>query len=85
MIGAEVQFLPAPCIVDSSEAAKVIRLDPSIRQTMEFFGSLTLALVGIDAIEPSDLLASSGNVNSGEDARKLQAAEAVVDIAARFF
>ncbi len=85
MINAEVRFLPAPCIVGSSDAGNVLLLDPSIRQTMELFCGLTMALVGIGAIEPSDLFASSGNVYSDEDAEMLQAAGAVGDIAARFF
>jgi len=85
MIDAQVRFLPAPCIVGSSDAGAVLLRDPSIRQTMELFGSLTMALVGIGALEPSDLLASSGNVYSDEDAGKLRAAGAVGDIAARFF
>jgi DNA-binding transcriptional regulator LsrR (DeoR family) len=48
------------------------------------FDQLTVALVGIGAVEPSGLLARSGNVFSPEDRAAIAAAGGVGDIALRF-
>jgi hypothetical protein len=40
----------------------VLLKDPYVQQTVRLFGKLTIALVGIGSIEPSSLVASSGNV-----------------------
>jgi len=46
---------------------------------------VTLALVGIGAVEPSKLLAASGNVFSPQELKSLSARGAVGDICLRFF
>jgi DNA-binding transcriptional regulator LsrR (DeoR family) len=59
--------------------------DPFIRQALDSFDQITLALVGIGALEPSKLLASSGNVFSEEELEMLRDCKAVGDICLRFF
>ncbi len=44
--------------------------DPFVRETMDLFGSITLAIVGIGAVEPSELLARSGNIFSSREPRR---------------
>jgi DNA-binding transcriptional regulator LsrR (DeoR family) len=46
---------------------------------------VSMALVGIGAVEPSKLLASSGNVFSSEELEMLRSRGAVGDICVRFF
>lgn len=46
---------------------------------------MTLALVGIGAVEPSKMLASSGNVFSSDELKLLSSRGAVGDICLRFF
>src|SRR6185437_10693811 len=55
-------FLPVPGVTGSPEARSVLLDDPYVRSTLDLFDHVTLALVGIGALEPSKLLASSGNV-----------------------
>jgi DNA-binding transcriptional regulator LsrR (DeoR family) len=52
---------------------------------MSLFDQVTIALVGIGTLEPSGLLASSGNIFSPEELNMLRAAGAVGDICLRFF
>jgi len=58
---------------------------PVLRRTMRLMETVSLALVGIGAIEPSRLLGASGNVFSSEELEVLRAHGAVGDICLRFF
>jgi DNA-binding transcriptional regulator LsrR (DeoR family) len=78
-------FLPAPGVAGSAEAARVYMEDPFVRSAAERFGHVSLALVGIGAIEPSRLLASSGNIFNEDELALLRARGAVGDICLRFF
>jgi len=64
---------------------RVMLEDPYVQQAMGLFRSLTLALVGIGAVEPSKLLAASGNVFSPRELQSLRDRGAVGDICLRFF
>jgi DNA-binding transcriptional regulator LsrR (DeoR family) len=59
--------------------------DRFVREAVQLFPKVTLALVGIGATEPSRGLASSGNVFSPQELRSLVARGAVGDICLRFF
>jgi DNA-binding transcriptional regulator LsrR (DeoR family) len=78
-------FLPAPGVVGSEETAQVIAEDVFVKEAMVLFDHVTLALVGIGTVEPSKLLASSGNRFSAEELDQLRAIGAVGDICMRFF
>ena len=52
---------------------------------MSLFGKLTIALVGIGSIEPSSLVASSGNVFSTKELQEIRDRGAVGDICLRFY
>jgi DNA-binding transcriptional regulator LsrR (DeoR family) len=85
LIGASAVLLQAPGVVGSAEARRVLVRDPSMREASELFEHLDLALVGIGSMEPSRLLASSGNVFSPEERAELIRQGAVGDICFRFF
>ena len=59
--------------------------DRYVQEATALFKSVTLALVGIGAVEPSKLLAASGNVFSAQELKSLSERGAVGDICLRFF
>lgn len=85
LTGAEPRLLPVQGVAASEEAKGVMLADPFVRETMELFGAISLAIVGIGAIEPSELLARSGNVFSRQELTALTDAGAVGDLSLRFF
>ena len=85
LVRGEVTFLPAPGLVDSAEVRQVLLNDSSIREVIQSFREITLALVGIGTVEPSPLLASSGNIFSDEELDMLREHGAVGDVLYRFF
>lgn len=85
LTGAEPRLLNAPGVAQSREAKLVLVSDPYIRETMDLFGKVTLSIVGIGAVEPSRMLARSGNVFSANELTDVAEAGAVGDISLRFF
>jgi len=85
LVGGTAVFLPAPGIVGSEAARQVLLDDVYVRQALELFDQVTLALVGIGAIQPSSLLAASGNIFSEEELQLLKNNNAVGDILLHFF
>ncbi len=85
LVRGEAHFLPVPGIVDSARAAKVLLQDSNVSNTLALFEKVTLALVGVGTLEPSSLVASSGNIFSKEELKSLQNQGAVGDICLRFF
>jgi len=85
LTGAQPRLLLVQGITSSREAKLVMLADPVVRETLNLFGRLTLAIVGIGAVEPSELLARSGNVFSKQELAMLNEAGAVGEISFRFF
>lgn len=85
LINGQPTLLSAPGIVGTVDARRVLAEDPFVREAMAKFDHVSLALVGIGAVEPSRLLASSGNTFSSEELESLQSLGAVGDICLRFF
>lgn len=85
LTGAEAHLLSAPGVAQSREAKLVLLSDPYVRETTDLFGKITLAIVGIGAIEPSSMLARSGNVFSSRELAEIAEAGGVGDMSLRFF
>ncbi|MCB1621298.1 MAG: sugar-binding transcriptional regulator [Thiothrix sp.] len=85
LTGAEPRLLTSQGVAQSREAKLVILGDPYVRETMELFGRISLAIIGIGAVEPSSMLARSGNVFSANELADLAEAGAVGDMSLRFF
>jgi DNA-binding transcriptional regulator LsrR (DeoR family) len=85
LLRAEATLLPAPGIVGSREARGVLTEDVFVARAMRYFTQITVALVGIGTVEPSSLLASSGNIFSAAELESLRLAGAAGDICLRFF
>lgn len=78
-------LLPVPAVVSGLDTRQLYLQDPFVCETIERFDSVTLALVGIGSLEPSELLASSGNVFSPQELQALRDQGAVGDICLRYF
>lgn len=85
LMHGRAMFLPAPGVVGSEEMAQVIKEDVFVKEALGLFEHVTLALVGIGTVEPSKLVASSGNRFSAEELDHLRTLGAVGDICMRFF
>jgi DNA-binding transcriptional regulator LsrR (DeoR family) len=85
LIGGEATLLPAPGVVGSRSARDVLLKDRFVKEALDVFDKVTIALVGIGATEPSRALASSGNIFSPQELKVLAGKGAVGDICLRFF
>ena len=85
LLGGLATLLPAPGAVGSAEARRVMLKDRYVQEAMALFKSITVALVGIGAVTPSKMLATSGNVFSARELKSLSDRGAVGDICLRFF
>jgi DNA-binding transcriptional regulator LsrR (DeoR family) len=85
LVQGQAILLPVPAVVGGLETRQLFLQDPFVCETIDRFHSVTLALVGIGDVEPSDLLASSGNVFSEQELRALRELGAVGDVCLRFF
>jgi DNA-binding transcriptional regulator LsrR (DeoR family) len=85
LTGAEAQLLSAPGVAQSREAKLVLLSDPYVRETMDLFGKISLAIVGIGPVAPSSMLSRSGNVFSEREHAQIESAGGIGDISLRFF
>jgi DNA-binding transcriptional regulator LsrR (DeoR family) len=85
LTGARPTFLLAPGIATSVVAREALTTDRFVREALDGLADVTLALVGIGALEPSSLLQSSGNIFSAPELEALGERGAVGDICLRFF
>jgi len=85
LVNGKATFLPAPGIVGSQASLDVLLADPYVQEATALFDQVSLALVGIGAVAPSELLAESGNIFSDEELDILRSAGAVGDILLHFF
>jgi DNA-binding transcriptional regulator LsrR (DeoR family) len=85
LVGGEAVYLPSPGINGSEAALQVMLGDYYIQNVVQSFSQVTMVLVGIGAIEPSRLLADSGNSFTQAELDLLRREGAVGDILLRFF
>ncbi len=85
LVGAVPTFIPAPGLVGSPAVRDSLLNDPAMESIAAAWSSLTMALVGIGSIQPSQLLQASGNAVPVEDQQRLVEAGAVGDVCHRFF
>lgn len=85
LVGGAPIYLPAPGVLGSAEAREVLLADAYVHEAIALFDQVTTALVGIGAIEPSKLLASSGNIFGAHELELLRSKGAVGDVLLRFF
>jgi DNA-binding transcriptional regulator LsrR (DeoR family) len=83
--GAQPVFFPAPGFVRTQAARDAILDDPSIQAITQQWSGLSMVLVGIGSLQPSDLLRDSGNAVPTDVIEQLRSEGAVGDICLRFF
>ena len=85
LVNGTAVFLPAPGIVGSEAALRILLEDHYVKEVTQLFDHITTALVGIGSVEPSKLLDLSGNVFTKEEQEFLRSHGAVGDILLRFY
>ena len=85
LTNAAPRLLPTQGVAGSAAARRALVGEPFVRETLAQFSSITMALVGVGAVEPSKLLADSGNVFTAHELRELSRLGAVGDICLHFF
>ncbi|GAB3612514.1 sugar-binding transcriptional regulator [Humibacter ginsengisoli] len=85
ILGADPVYVQAPGVVASSAIRDSLLGDPSMQEVARHWRDLTMAVMGIGSIEPSDILAVSGNAFAASDRERLIADGAVGDICHRIF
>lgn len=83
--GAEPMFLSTPAVLDSATARDSLVNDSTVADVLQLWDRLSVALVGIGDVEPSDLIRESGNIIDPEVVSELAADGAVGEICFRFF
>lgn len=83
--GAEPVLLPTPGVLGTASARLALMADPTVANVTEVWSRLTLALVGVGALEPSDLARESGNAFPERERVLLREAGAVGDVCFRFY
>ncbi|HSL42196.1 MAG TPA: sugar-binding transcriptional regulator [Anaerolineales bacterium] len=85
LVNGEAIYLPVSGVLATEAARDILVADEVAQQAIRLFDHVTTALVGIGAIDPSPLLAQSGNIFSPEELDLLRQEKAVGDILLRFF
>lgn len=83
--GGEPKFFHAPGIVGSRATRDALMEDPYISELAQEWRNLSVLLAGIGSLNPSELLAASGNAVPEQEMEALRAAGAVGDVCLRYF
>lgn len=84
-VGGTPVAVQAPGIVADRAMRDALLADTSMQGVLRRWSALTVAIIGIGSIEPSDVLRVSGNAFAPDDRSALLAAGAVGDICHRVF
>ena len=85
LVNGDAVYLPVTGVLATEAARDILMADEVAQQAIRLFDHVTTALVGIGAIEPSPLLAQSGNIFAPQELDLLRQEKAVGDILLRFF
>jgi DNA-binding transcriptional regulator LsrR (DeoR family) len=85
LVNGDAVYLPVSGVLATEAARDILIADEVAQQAIRLFDQVTTALVGIGAIEPSPLLAQSGNIFAPQELDLLRQEKAVGDILLRFF
>jgi len=85
LVNGEAIYLPVSGVLATEAARDILVADEVVQQAITLFDHVTTALVGIGAIDPSPLLAQSGNIFAPQELDLLRQEKAVGDILLRFF
>lgn len=83
--GASPIFVPSPGLVGSPALQQALLADPGVHSVQQAWAEITVSLVGIGSLQPSQLLRRSGNSLSPEEQEELRHSGAVGDVCLRYF
>jgi len=83
-LGGQILLLSSPLIVNSPEAAALLRAQPAIERTLRVARNADIALVGIGGISPETTHYIEAELMTAEQLRNLEAEGAVGDIGGQF-
>ncbi|MBC8333355.1 MAG: sugar-binding transcriptional regulator [Anaerolineae bacterium] len=85
LVNGEAVYLPVSGVLTTEAARDILAADEVALKAIRLFDHVTTALVGIGAVEPSPLLAESGNIFAPQELDLLRQEKAVGDILLRYF
>jgi len=83
--GARSRLLNAPGVVSTREAARALRTERHIAETLSMATKADIALVGLGILTPDSVLMRDGSILTKKDVDLLNKAGAVGDVALRYF
>jgi len=84
-VGGTASYLSAPMVVDSAEAAEVVRTQRDIQRALEMARQADIALVGVGNLDPATSEFSKGGYLSADDLMEIRASGGVGDMSAQIF
>ncbi|MDX1636858.1 MAG: sugar-binding transcriptional regulator [Balneolaceae bacterium] len=85
LLNGRLTLLPAPGIVGSRDARKVLMADRQVQHAFELISNINTLFVGIGALSTNPVLSRERNEITDEMCRQISRSDAVGDIALRFF
>jgi DNA-binding transcriptional regulator LsrR (DeoR family) len=85
LVNGDAVYLPVSGVLATEAARDILIADEVAQQAIRLFDHVTLALVGIGSIDPSPLLAQSGNIFTTQELELVRQKKGVGDILLRFF
>lgn len=85
LLNAKLTLIPAPGIVGSIEAKKVLLKDTQVKNALSLLPKIDTLYVGIGALDTNPVLKNSNDEISDVFRQELFASDAIGDIALRFF
>lgn len=85
LLNSKLTLLPAPGIVGSSDAKKILLSDRQVKTALDLFSHIDTLYVGLGAIETNPVLEKDSHEISDSLYNEIINSEAVGDIALRFF
>lgn len=85
LLNAETHYVLTPAVLGSPQARDELMRDPSMAGIIDIWDRMTVALVGIGALNMSPMLAESGNTQADDDRLELATAGAVGDVCLHYF
>lgn len=85
LVNGEAIFLPAPAVIPTGSTPDNYVSDEFVKRALTMFDEVNVVLAGIGTLEPSQLLANSGNIFAEDELIELKERGAIGDICLHFF
>lgn len=85
LVNGEAIFLPAPAVIPPGSTPENYINDEFVKRALNMFDEVSIVLAGIGTLEPSQLLANSGNIFAENELIELKERGAIGDICLHFF